>query len=96
MHFVYLKYELLKMTVKFTVEQIPKKMFALYDNYIRIRNTLILRAKYPAIRILLLKLFPFRRQRHSYTIHHKGTFLKQKSKYIITAYVANVVRFSKK
>ena len=36
MQFVNLEYELLKMSVKFTVEQTLKKTFALYDNYIRI------------------------------------------------------------
>ena len=63
MQFVYVKYELLKMTMKFTVEQILKKMFTLYGNYsisvYTIHNTLISRAKYPATRILTPKLFPF-------------------------------------
>ena len=57
MQFVYLKYELLKMTVKFTVEQILKNLFFLDDSYIRIHNTLISRAEYPATRILIQKQY---------------------------------------
>ena len=45
------------MTVKFTVEHILKKLFALCGSYIRIRNTLISRAEYPATRILIQKQF---------------------------------------